>query len=73
MKKMMYLFSVLVFLFLGNIANAETVEQTDLEKAAVGVIKYLQENELVSLRRCCINISNLLINNNFSKICKNYN
>jgi len=23
--------------------------------------------------RCCINISNLLINNNFSKICKNYN
>jgi len=25
------------------------------------------------LWRCCINISNLLINNNFSKICKNYN
>ena len=36
-------------------------------------INYAKHKNWLSNWRCCINISNLLINNNFSKICKNYN
>ena len=36
------------------------------------IIEFVDKNT-TQFWRCCINISNLLINNNFSKICKNYN
>jgi len=42
----------------------------------LSVLKMLRESDVDCEHggwRCCINISNLLINNNFSKICKNYN
>jgi len=46
---------------------------SELNKAKQEAEQAQKSAEDASQGRCCINISNLLINNNFSKICKNYN
>jgi len=56
-----------------TIIKVNKYDNAFIKKIANRELKALLYDYYNQTRRCCINISNLLINNNFSKICKNYN